>query len=531
MTSKRRPRFVREGSVGLLAIAGIAVLGAAGFWLKGHTFGEQSYKIFVDFFAVSGLQIGSPVRFRGIKIGRVTTIRPGANSAEIELAISPPTTIIPRGVVVEANQSGLISETTIDFTPLQQNAIATNSVNSLTSKPADANCDRAVMICNGDHLKGNIGVSFDQLIRTSVRFAEVYGDPVFIKNLNQALSNASIAAANLATLGTEMTSTARSLKSNLNSSSQSLQTNLTSLQTNVSGLSQDLRGQVPALSTSVRSVGQAADRISATTAELGGILDKNRTQIQATLNNFSEASGEFKVALARISPILQKVEQGKMLENLSTFSDNAAKASVSLRELVSTASNPGTLVVLYQLLDSARATFQNTQKLTSDLDEVTGDPIFRRNLRELVKGLSKLISSAETLDQQTQVARLLSPKNGVSVPDSDSFSLELSKDLPPKIATLIAPLQLAEPYGTKQPQPLFSTYPLPESPIAARTQTTQALLGQVSSIFKLFNVVSQSAELGNRVPSASGLNSTAPSETPIPDANPLARDRKQYLPN
>uniref|UniRef100_A0ACD5H2C3 Uncharacterized protein n=1 Tax=Desertifilum tharense IPPAS B-1220 TaxID=1781255 RepID=A0ACD5H2C3_9CYAN len=49
--------------------------------------------------------------------------------------------------------------------------------------------------------------------------------------------------------------------------------------------------------------------------------------------------------------------------------------------------SPTNIVMLQQTLDSARATFQNAQKITADLDEVTGDPAFRDNLRNLVNGL------------------------------------------------------------------------------------------------------------------------------------------------
>jgi len=60
--------------------------------------------------------------------------------------------------------------------------------------------------------------------------------------------------------------------------------------------------------------------------------------------------------------------------------------------------------VLQQTLDSARVTFQNAQKITSDLDELTGDPAFRENIRQLINGLSGLVSSTQQLQQQVEVA-------------------------------------------------------------------------------------------------------------------------------
>ncbi|MCY7275177.1 MAG: MCE family protein, partial [Phormidesmis sp. CAN_BIN44] len=55
------------------------------------------------------------------------------------------------------------------------------------------------------------------------------------------------------------------------------------------------------------------------------------------------------------------------------------------------------------------ATFQNAQKITADLDELTGDPQLRNDLRNLIKGLSGLTSSTQQLQQQAQVAQVLAP--------------------------------------------------------------------------------------------------------------------------
>ena len=52
-------------------------------------------------------------------------------------------------------------------------------------------------------------------------------------------------------------------------------------------------------------------------------------------------------------------------------------------------------------------TFQNAQKITSDLDELTGDPSFRDSIRQLIEGLSGLVSSTQQVEQQVQVANTL----------------------------------------------------------------------------------------------------------------------------
>ena len=96
-----------------------------------------------------------------------------------------------------------------------------------------------------------------------------------------------------------------------------------------------------------------------------------------------------------------------MLNNLEVLSANAAQASGNLRDLSSQVNNPTTLLLLQQTLDSARATFQNVQKITSDVDDLTGDPAFRNNIRRLFNGLGGLLGSTEQLRQQVKVTQTL----------------------------------------------------------------------------------------------------------------------------
>jgi phospholipid/cholesterol/gamma-HCH transport system substrate-binding protein len=398
----RSSRLIREGSVGLLALAGLTLFGISILWLQNFNFGQRSYRVIVEFFSVSGLQVGSPARFRGIPVGRVTAIRPGAKSAEIEITISAPNLVIPKAVKVEANQSGLISETTIDFTPL-----LTTTGSAIASSPLDAKCDRKQIICNGDRLPGEIGVSLDELIRTSVAFADLYSQPQFVASLQKAVKNTSTAAENITTLSQDVSTLTRTLQGELPSLSRSLRTE-------VSGLSQSLQGEVKTLSSSAKAVEKAANQVDGTISEVNQLIQANRSTLVSTLTNLRDTSSDLKSSVSRLSPILNRVEQGKLLENLETFSANAAQASQDLKALTNTAASPETLATLYQLLDSARATFQNTQKLTSDLDELTGDPQLRQTFRNLLKGLSKLISSTNELEQQTELARLLAYKSEIN---------------------------------------------------------------------------------------------------------------------
>ena len=91
--------------------------------------------------------------------------------------------------------------------------------------------------------------------------------------------------------------------------------------------------------------------------------------------------------------------------NAAQLSTDAAQATANLRDL----SNPTNLILLQQTLDSARATFENAEKITSDLDRLTGDPTFFNDLRQLIDSLNDLLSVTEQLEQQTAIAQNLEP--------------------------------------------------------------------------------------------------------------------------
>ncbi|MFP3435603.1 hypothetical protein SB781_38230, partial [Paraburkholderia sp. SIMBA_061] len=69
--------------------------------------------------------------------------------------------------------------------------------------------------------------------------------------------------------------------------------------------------------------------------------------------------------LETINSNLDAADTEELIRNLETLTANAAATSENLKKASSTFSDPENLVLLQQTLDSARATFENTQKITS----------------------------------------------------------------------------------------------------------------------------------------------------------------------
>ncbi|QDL07270.1 MCE family protein [Brasilonema octagenarum UFV-E1] len=429
-------RTFREGSVGLLLLLGLGVFGLIILWLTKFSLDRNSYKAIVEFANAGGIQKGAPVRYRGVKVGTISAIRPGANNVEVEIEITKPKLIMPSNVSVEANQSGLIGENILDITPKTE-----LPPGSVVGKPLDKNCNPQIIVCNNSRLKGQIGISTDELIRSSTQLATVYSDQKFYSNVNRAVENTAVAAANIAELSRNFTVLSKNLQQQLNSFSATTNT------------VQKATTQLSASSTKTLSqFGNTADQFSSTAKELrltntqvsklinnlDNLVTSNRSSLVAALNNITETSNQLRKTVSSLSPAVNRVTQGELIKNLETLSANAAQASANLRQISNSLNNPNNVVVLQQTLDSARVTFENTQKITSDLDELTGDPAFRKNLRQLVNGLSSLVSSTQQIQEHTQIASTLDSVKAVvnnsnvaiSVPKTNqeqtSFSMPLT---------------------------------------------------------------------------------------------------------
>lgn len=372
-----RSRTIREGSVGLLILLGVAVFSGLFLWLRGFSPGNRSYQATIRFPNAEGMQVGAPVRYRGVIAGKISAIRVSANYAEVDIRIQPATTIIPKNITVEAKQSGLVGETFIDITPNAQLAES-----AISENPLSPNCNNELIVCNGSYLQGTTSVTLTELLGSVIRFTNLFSSPEFFGNVQTLTKNFAAAAEGVDTLAGEVTILSKSVRGELGTLSASARTSAT-------------------------SIGQAADQIGLTAGELEGLIADNRSSLVSTLDNISRASAGVQEIIVSLSPVLN--ERGEFLSNLQTLSANAAEASANLRNLSELVGTSDNILLLQQTLDSARATFQNAQKITSDLDELTGDPSFRDNVRRLVNGLGGLVSSTQQLQEQTQIAQVLSP--------------------------------------------------------------------------------------------------------------------------
>lgn len=377
-----RARAIREGSVGLLILMAVGLFAGLVLWLRGLNPGSRSYRATIVFDNTLGMQEGTNVRYRGVPVGRVLSIAPTANAVDVAVEIGRSDLRIPRDASIFVNQSGLIGDTTIDITP--QRLL---SDQELAVDPTGEGCPGQTIICDGDRLDGQVGASYESLIRSAEGLANTFADPELVADLKVTLDNA-----------TTLTESASLLTTELIVLSRQLQTDLGPLMASANRATDNL--------------GSAAAQFEITGTEVNRLVVTNRGTLVNTLTNIDRSAAEIQAITTTLSPALQ---QSEFIANLDRLSADAADAAADIRSITGTFNNAENLVMLQQTLDSARTVFQSAHKVLADVDELTGDPALRRNIRDLINGLSGLVSLTDQLEQASQVAGSLTPAAGEQV--------------------------------------------------------------------------------------------------------------------
>src|SRR3712207_819607 len=81
-------RLKNEVTVGMVVIAAIIVMVLGAYWLSGEPWGEEQVELVAIFREAGELQLGNPVEFRGVPIGRVTEVALSENGQGVLVTMS-----------------------------------------------------------------------------------------------------------------------------------------------------------------------------------------------------------------------------------------------------------------------------------------------------------------------------------------------------------------------------------------------------------------------------------------------------------
>lgn len=394
-----RSRALREGSVGLLVIAGLAMFAGLAVWLKDWGLGRRHYQITVEFLDARGLQVGTPVRYRGVTIGKVLEVKPQTTTVDVTLQMTEPQLLIPSDSIVEAQSSALLGEKFLDITPRRALLEADLAL------PMAKECDRTQVICAGSRLQGVAVADLADLVRAMNQIAGLLNNPELLASIERTANNAANATAGVSRLTQDLSRLSKSVEGEIGGVSDTI----ASAKSAADQASNTLTTADRTLTSVGGSATQAATAMGQAANQASALMAENRTAIARTLDSITSTSSSLQGTLGELSPIFTEVRQSDLLDNLTKLTSNLRIVSANLRVASNALNDPANLVLLQQTLDSVRVTFQNAQKITSDLDEITGDPKVRSNLRRLINGLSGLISSSQQLEQQVNLAHNLTP--------------------------------------------------------------------------------------------------------------------------
>lgn len=388
-----RSRTIREGSVGLLIIFSILVFGGAILWIRGITFGKKSYQITADFPDVNGIQLGDGVRYRGLKVGRIEEIMPNTNGVDVIIEIDSSNLLIPKDAVIKARSSGLIGETFVDIIPESK-----LPQDSASLSPLGSSCDSTKIVCDNARLQGEKGITIDDLLPYTYRFSQAYGEPEFVAKVNSAVENAGVAAGEVTDLSNDTSALVKSLQREV--------TNVSSATKTITNVANNTSSELITTAKTYQQTGKQIDRLASSVEKL---IVQNENNLTTTLGSIETTSDRLQNLVTKLDKTVENADTEKIATNLTELTNNATVASKNLKNISNTFSSKESLVTLQQTLDSARVTFDNAQKITSDLESVTGDPAFLKNVRDLVDGLSNLISTTEQLERQVQTNQVIKP--------------------------------------------------------------------------------------------------------------------------
>ncbi len=110
-----------EAKVGAFTICGIALIVAVLIGINDFKiFSAESYKLYISFSQVTGLNPGAQVKFAGVDAGTVKTVEADGMAALVSVEVKPDIHI-PRGSRITIAQDGLLAEKFIGVTPSADN--------------------------------------------------------------------------------------------------------------------------------------------------------------------------------------------------------------------------------------------------------------------------------------------------------------------------------------------------------------------------------------------------------------------------
>ncbi|GER31892.1 trigalactosyldiacylglycerol2 [Striga asiatica] len=397
-------KSVWEGGVGLFLVSGAFLLAFSLAWLRGFQLRSRfnKYLAVFEFSNASGICAGTPVRIRGVNVGNVVRVNSSLKSIEAEVEIRDDKLIIPRNSLIEVNQSGLLMETLIDITP--RDPIPSPSVG-----PLHANCVKeSLIVCDRQKIKGHQGVSLDALVGIFTRIGREVEEIGVANAYSMAERVANIIEEARPLLSKVCSRCCHLLEWSSIVLDLILKCELTSVviftwtMAPVEGRqAHSIRFYYALLSSPVKLAYGYRDH--------SGVLAA-KCYVSAFPNNVSVPMAIFRIRMQNendyvfdvvifqiqamaedIEPLLAEVQDSGLLKDVDSLTKSLTRASEEFRRVQSSIMTPENTELIQKSIYTLIFTLKNIENISSDILGFTGDEATRKNLKSLIKSLSRML--------------------------------------------------------------------------------------------------------------------------------------------
>jgi len=142
-------RSFRDAIVGFSLVGGVVIFSGLTLWLKGIQINSKTWIINTKFKNASGLSVGTPVTFRGIKIGNVKDITFTPKDVQATIRINNDNLILFKPVSAKIETGSLLGgDAAISII---SKGLPIKNINYF---PKSKDCQDEIILCSGDSIEG-----------------------------------------------------------------------------------------------------------------------------------------------------------------------------------------------------------------------------------------------------------------------------------------------------------------------------------------------------------------------------------------
>ena len=142
-------RSHQDAIVGFTLLGGLVLFSGLLIWLQGLRIGRNDWTIAAIFDNASGLSEGTPVTYRGIKVGSIENIKFNYKEVKAKIRINNKNLILFKPAYAKITASSVLGRD-IEVSLLSKGA----PIEDIINLPNQKDCQKNLIVCEGDVIKG-----------------------------------------------------------------------------------------------------------------------------------------------------------------------------------------------------------------------------------------------------------------------------------------------------------------------------------------------------------------------------------------